>query len=81
LSWYVLAHNSQYFGLIWEIFNNSPRRPRSALVDLQHAQLSCNLGAARVEARRARGILGMEFRPVEIRFEGRGPETRILRAD
>jgi len=81
MSWYVLAHDAQYFGLIWELFNGSPRRPRSGLVDLQHAQLSCSLGAARVEARRARGILGLEFQPVPIRFEGRGPETRILRAD
>ena len=83
--WYAIAcvSSSGYLGQRWEMFNNSPRRPRTALVDLQHATKCATLTAAKEECRRGKGILGLEFRPVPIGFrEGKdkhgNKETRVI---
>ena len=81
MQWYVLERDGQYFGQTWQIENGSSCNPRSRLVDLQQAMLCAGLQPARLEARRAWGILGVKFRPVEVRFEGLGPQTKILLAD
>ena len=68
--WYAAAclSSPDYLGQQWEIFNNSPRRPRTALVGLQDATKCATLAAAKEECRRGRAILGIEFRPVPIGF-------------
>jgi len=80
MPWYALMHPTGYLGRQWEIFNNSPRRPRLGIVPLQKAELCTNLVNAREEARRAKGILGLDFVPVEVRIEVRGEESRIRMA-
>ncbi len=80
-NWYALAHDGRYFGQAWEIQNGACRRPRSILTDLRGASLFFSLPVAEAEARRARGILGLEFRPVPVRFEDRGTKPWILHVD
>ena len=86
--WYAIACLSKpgYLGQKWEIFNNSPRRPRTVLVDLQHADKCSNLAWAKSDAHRGFGILGLQFKPVPIGFrevkDKHGKkETRIVLED
>jgi len=78
MSWYVLANSVGYLGQHWEIFNNAPRRPRMAIVDLQHATKCSTLAWVQEESRRGEGVLGLGFVPVPIRFEGSGRDAKVV---
>jgi hypothetical protein len=68
---------STYAGLKWEILNESPRRPRMALVPIQKATLSAGMANARIEARRYREVLGVEFEPLPVEIIGQGKNARV----
>jgi hypothetical protein len=76
--WYVCqVADGQYLGQKWEMVNQSPRRPRDALVSLQDATKYFTLTEARREAIRAVENLGVHAVPVPIRIEGRGRDAQI----
>ncbi len=80
MPWYVLAHTNEYLGQRWEVFNASLRRPRTAMVDLQHATKCSSLSWAEEEARRGKAILGVDFLPLEITIKGHGKDARVVLA-
>jgi hypothetical protein len=83
LTHYVLTDGELVWGLLWETFNNSPRRPRHAMRVLQSSIefrpiVLYGRTNANEELRRARAIKGLELRAIPIRYEGRGEHARIV---
>jgi hypothetical protein len=82
MTWYVLTDGENYWGQLWENFNNSPRRPRHTMRALDDSvefrPITCaGIDRARAEGRRALAIQGRHLRPVAVRFQGSGKNTRI----
>ena len=69
--WCVLKTSTgRYLGQKWEVMNTALRRPRLALVGLQEASVF-PASQWQEDARRGHGVLGVEFRPVAIKFKDR----------
>ena len=83
MSWYVLTTKDRlYAGQIWEVINNTPRRPRAALGPLESSlrwkpTLCHGREWAHEECRRFQGILGMAVKPVSVTFVGLGQKTIV----
>lgn len=76
--WYVLRCEGGYIGYIFELFNNSPKRPRLAVTeDLQEAVIGTET-MLRYWRRMGVEVLGVESEPVPVRFE-RDHETKTTR--
>ncbi len=79
MGWFVLSDlaGRLFFGQFWEVFNNSPRRPRHVMGPLTGATLCYGPDAVAEEIRRARAILGVEVVPVPVDFIGQGKMTEV----
>ncbi len=74
--WYVLECENGYLCNVFELFNNSPKRPRLMVADLQEAIPYPSVEAANEGGKLGRDILGIECKPVPIRFV-----TRTIKVD
>lgn len=67
--WYVLACDGGYIGNVFELFNNSPKRPRlSVTEDLQEAIIGTEV-MIRYWKQMASDVLGVKSELVPVRFE------------
>lgn len=67
--WYVLACDGGYIGNVFELFNNSPKRPRLAVTeDLQEAIIGTET-MIQYWRRQAVDVLGVQSQLVPVRFE------------
>lgn len=76
--WYVLQCKGGYIGNVFELFNNSPKRPRMTVTeDLQEAVIGTET-MLRYWRRMGVEILGVESEPVPVRFE-KDSKTKMTR--
>lgn len=66
--WYVLECENGYLCNVFELFNNSPKRPRLMVADLQEAITYPTVKSANDGMKLGRDILGVESMPVPVKF-------------
>lgn len=76
--WFVVECEGGYLGNHFELFNNSPRRPRLAVVDLQAASVFPNEKSANEFSDRCGQVIGISGTPVPVRFEKRKNEVATV---
>jgi hypothetical protein len=73
----VLTDGEKYWTYHWELFNNSPRKPRHRMGPLEEAVLCFGPEAIEVESRLAWEILRVLVFPVPVQIHGQGKNSVV----
>ena len=80
--WYVLTDGEKFWGQLWETFNNSPRKPRYDMRNLNDSvefrPVTCHgKKHVKTEINRAAAITGVNLYAVPITFKASGKYASI----